>query len=420
MDYDFGKRDDLLGEVLLNVSSLVNARDEVSFDLMRRGRPEKGQIKMSAKWMPFESVFPLTTRSGEGVDSAASKPLVLELLIHNATGLRRGDFFGNNDVYCQAYRVPEGTQPGRALPEPDMKVTLKPGRYVYPFAFALRTDAPGSAELPVPDYARLRYDLYVNVHKGFLSSDPSRKIAFTVIPNRPVPTPYLLKPSIVIAQDQLGNKSSCACWFGQTKGIVSSSICLPRRSFAPGEAVDLTGSLVENTTLETLTVSVALAMHVEMTTRSDNRITRRRRNTLWKKSIVPNSQSTLGELGMSWDSIRMPHVFPSFNGGVPVPVSHRHYACLRWSYSIELKVGTQNRWKEALLSSAPVLVAAAPPHAHVLQRLSQSPAEELPALPPFSIFDNVLSSAMLSDTTPCLMVSCLETTAWVLTGFPSQ
>ena len=421
MDYDFGKRDDLLGEVLLDVAALVNARDEVSFDLMRRGRPEKGGIKMSAKWMPFESVFPLTSSSGESVTSAATKPLCLELRIHNATGLRRGDILGNNDVYCQVYRVPDGTKSGKALPEPDMKVTLMKGRAVYPFAFALRTDAPGSAELPVSDYARLRYDLYTNVHQGVLSKDPSRKIAFTVIPNRPVPLPVLLSPSIVITENQpIKGKQSCFCRCGQLKGLVSTCLYLPRRSFSPGEAIDLTASKIESSVSETLSVSVSLAMYVEMSTSADARITRRRRNTLWKKIVPENSQTTLGELGMSWDSIRMPHVFPSFDGGVPVAVSLRHYACLRWSYAIELKVETKKGSGGALVSAVPILVAAAPPNAHTLLQLSRLPVEELPSgLPPFSIFDDVLSSAMPSDTTPRLTVCLIKSCQSLLLSFGS-
>jgi hypothetical protein len=156
MDYDFGKRDDLLGEIVLDVPSLAQARQQQSFPLTRKGKPEKGEVTLSAKWLPFDAVFPTASRSGERVSMTQS--MVLELTVHKATGLRKADWVGKNDVYCQVYRIPNGTtlNLSKALPVPSKEMKLPAGRTVYPFAFALRSDAPGSAELNVWDYAHVR------------------------------------------------------------------------------------------------------------------------------------------------------------------------------------------------------------------------------------------------------------------------
>lgn len=438
MDYDWGKRDDLLGEMLLNVPQLVRARDQRTFRLTRRGRPEQGQITVSAKWLPFESVFPTVSRTGERVSSSAVKPCCLELCVHKATGLRKADILSQNDVYCQAYRVPPNVKvkSGKALPNPVAQMTLPIGRTLFPFAFVLRTDAPGSAELPISDDGRVRYDLYANVDKAFWK-DPSRKIAITVLPNRPVPCLELLHPVVYTLRD-IPIISSGSCWpavCGRSKGLVTTHLCLPRTSFAPGEAIDVTQSCIETSAMTTktttLSVSIALQMYVEMTTSLGRRITRRRRHTLWKGTLTPSSLSSasaddhrtrLDQLGVQPTTIRMPHVFPSFDGGVPVSVSHRHYACLRWSYTlgmtVEASASARNSRKSSsggAMASVAVLVAAVPPFAHVLRQMLQAERIDLSSAAtaaassafPFSIFDNVLWDASPSETTPRLTVSFL-------------
>jgi hypothetical protein len=154
MDYDWGKRDDLLGEFVLNVPELLRSRDTQTYALQRRGRPEKGQVTMSAKFLPWEAVFSTNGANEERHDAC------LELTIHKAWDLRKADWIGHNDVYVQVYRPPSSLNLNKALPKPDMKYTLPQGKTVYPFCFAIRTDAPGSAELPVSDYAYIRYSIY--------------------------------------------------------------------------------------------------------------------------------------------------------------------------------------------------------------------------------------------------------------------
>ena len=123
MDYDWGKRDDLLGEVLVDVPELVRQGKEVSFPLMRRGQPGKGEVTLSARYMPFESIFPTKSASGVRVSAVVRKPLCLLVLVHKATGLRKADFIGRNDVYVQMYKAVGETDPQRRLPLPDRTVS---------------------------------------------------------------------------------------------------------------------------------------------------------------------------------------------------------------------------------------------------------------------------------------------------------
>ena len=167
MDYDWGKRDDLLGEILLDVPDLARARDIRSYPLTRFGKPEKGEVSLSARFIPAETLFPLSSSSNFGVTGGSNDnissfahngPLLcLVLTVHQATGLRKADWAGKNDVYVQAYKC-NGNEVNltKKLPQPELKTVLPEGRTVFPFAFALQTNAPGSAELRVSDHAYIR------------------------------------------------------------------------------------------------------------------------------------------------------------------------------------------------------------------------------------------------------------------------
>ena len=161
-------------------------------------------------------MFHFDSQSGKKVSSNAIKPVYLELTIHITTGLRRTGRLDQNNVYRQGFCIPRDTkiEQRKALPDPRTKVTLVKGRAVYPFAFALQTDVPGSAELHVSGTARLRYDLYAHLDRAF-SNDPSQKLAVTVIPNRPVPLAKSLGPVLHVQRDQpVLKKQMCGCGRG--------------------------------------------------------------------------------------------------------------------------------------------------------------------------------------------------------------
>ena len=85
MDYDWGKKDDLLGEILLDVPSLAQSGEKRSFPLMRNGKPEKGEITLSARYLPYEALFPMTTSSGQAISRDIQHEYCLVLSVHQAT-----------------------------------------------------------------------------------------------------------------------------------------------------------------------------------------------------------------------------------------------------------------------------------------------------------------------------------------------
>eukprot|EP01032_Pedospumella_encystans_P020848 gene20848-23676_t len=187
MDYDFGKKDDLLGEILLDANKLVSSGEASSFRLTRRGCSEKGEVTLSAKIMPMNALFP-----GSRHTQGHAYNAVCQLRTHQATGLRKADFIGKNDVYVQAYRAPENVNRSKALPEPDLTTVLPAGVLEFPFAFPVRADAPGSAELGVGDASFIRYSLYANIDVAWWL-DPSVRHVITILPSRPLPSPALLR-----------------------------------------------------------------------------------------------------------------------------------------------------------------------------------------------------------------------------------
>jgi hypothetical protein len=122
MDYDWGKKDDLLGEVLISPEShlLPTPGQPISFPLTRKGKTEKGEVTLSCT---FEDTAHAVMAGAESAninigDVSTAGLAVLRLKCHQATGLRKADWFGKNDVYVQAYIVPRDTSTSEALPVP--------------------------------------------------------------------------------------------------------------------------------------------------------------------------------------------------------------------------------------------------------------------------------------------------------------
>ncbi|KAH8062159.1 hypothetical protein JL720_13267 [Aureococcus anophagefferens] len=149
MDYDWGKRDDMLGECVVRLGELMSQTilaggQPVSMPLYRKGKSgDLGEVTLSA------------ARDATGL---------VVVRCWQATGLRKGDWVGKNDVYVQAYVVDASADPAaRALPEPDKNVELPAGRVDKVFAFTIPAidDLPPSFEGPVEraDKAYVRYSI---------------------------------------------------------------------------------------------------------------------------------------------------------------------------------------------------------------------------------------------------------------------
>ena len=399
MDEDFGKRDDLLGELVIDAASLARSGQMQSFPLSRNGKPEKGQVVLSAKMMPFSSMFPTNTASttGMAVSRVALKDQCLVLTVHSATGLRRADWGGRNDVYVQCYRPPPTKEmvAGKKLPGPDKKTVLPEGTTTYPFAFQLRNDAPGSAEIPAGDRAYVRYDLYA--HASFANwRDPSSRRTISVIPNRPTPKLELLSPAEHSTPfSPIYGCSCCGMKCCKEDGMVSTSLTIGRRSYAPGEKVAIGGKVV-NETKKDLPVTVVLRQYIMLHT-AGHASTQSRKDFILSQGLV----SAGGELDVaSLSPCVMPRVFPSFAGGVEGPISRSFYPCIKWTYSLEVRAGSdKGSFATAVHSRIPILVSTAPPFSEAVEK-ARSMRSDVLIDNPWQIFDFAVHGTEPSTTTP--------------------
>ena len=403
MDYDFGRKDDLLGELLIDAADLARSKQMMTFPLTRKGRPEKGEVTMSAKITPYSSYFPTTSNTNVGAGALPQQVLVVT--VHSATGLKSADWVGRNDVYVQMYRPPPGKEllPGRKLPKPDKRTKLPPGRTTYPFAFQLRADAPGSAEIGVEDYSYVRYDLYA--HVVFATwKDPKKRMTIAVIPNRPVPTLALLGPVSQEVPPSPVYKCSCiglkCC---KEIGLVSTSLKLSRMAYAPGETLDISGKVV-NDTVKKMLVSLVLRQYVVLSnyryahsSNKDYDLFRSRDGRPIRLSCSAHSEIDLGSITQT-SPIIMPAVVPTFAGGVSHDETRSFYSCLKWTYSIELSVGLVNPCASEMQINFPLLVSSAPPFAEAVRRAKDERFDF--SRGPWSLLTYAHHGPEPSDTTP--------------------
>jgi hypothetical protein len=371
MDYDWGKRDDLLGELELNATALAESGKKQTFGLTRNGKVEQGKIKLSAKIVPYEALFPMkSASSGAAVSPIVYRPNVLVLRVHQATNLRSADWIGKNDVYVQAYAVrpDDPIQPGKALPKPDQKMILPMGETIFPFAVQLRHDAPGSAELRVGDQSWVRY--FLQAYVDFANwRDPCFKRYIQVLPNRPLPTLRLLSPYLSESMNQPIH--TCCCFQGkcnQVNGLISIRLQSDRLAYAPGESIDLTGSEIKNESSVALMAWGILTCHIILRASYGRTTSRSVDYTLFTLPVPPDSVTLLENEEGALGTAIIPAVFPSFYGGVPGPLSLLGPA-LKWTYTFSLKVGFEKAMcKGEVKVECPILISAAAPYASTIQQ----------------------------------------------------
>jgi hypothetical protein len=145
----------LLGEITIDVANLAATKQMKTFRLTCFGKPEEGQVTLSAKFIPREALFPYA--SDDNHTNGSNEPSFLILTVHKVTLLRKAEWagVGKNDVYVQAYRYPKGGQLDwrKQLPKPQMKTKLHVGESTFLFAFTIPANSPGLAKLNVSDSA---------------------------------------------------------------------------------------------------------------------------------------------------------------------------------------------------------------------------------------------------------------------------
>ena len=277
-----------LAELLLDVNetpSLTDCKDIQQYPLTelvkkkkqkkKKKRDHPALIGISAKWLPHNAVFPTSQKTSNnnneeffGSSLLQQNDWCLVLRVHQITGVRSEVKFGQK-YYVQVYKETASTALGNdgALPGPDtlQLVTLPKGSSSTPFAFTVLPTAPGSAEFGVrggdaAQKAVVRYSVRVHIDRNS-SLDPSSKKVITVIPNRPLPKPILLKPHSSFTEPQkiFGRCHNYSCLKSCFQdGMVNINFCIDRRCYAPGEIVDITGSDVEHSSKHDLKVDVIL------------------------------------------------------------------------------------------------------------------------------------------------------------------
>eukprot|EP01031_Cornospumella_fuschlensis_P043415 gene43415-53073_t len=169
MDYDWCKKDDLLGEVLVDIRQHLN-HPKVELQLYRKGKPEKSHIEFNISYADNYNQRDVNGQPLKGIFIRLFKTL----------NLRSGDWFGGkNDVYVQVYGVPPGPPPpmNHALPEPHSEMTLPVGQFNVPFSFQLPRDLPSSmVSLSGDDY--IVYSVYAYIDVAW-RADPSTRCFFT-------------------------------------------------------------------------------------------------------------------------------------------------------------------------------------------------------------------------------------------------
>lgn len=95
-DYDWGKKDNNIGEVVIDAKELAMYGDAKTYNLTRNMKPEEGTITLVGSFVPTSALTPGKNSTCSYVDQVqSSETLVLKVL--RANGLRKVDWFVNND-----------------------------------------------------------------------------------------------------------------------------------------------------------------------------------------------------------------------------------------------------------------------------------------------------------------------------------
>lgn len=225
MDYDWCKKDDLLGEVVINISDHLG-KPFVDVPLLFKGKQTKSTIQLSIHRIPNQGQRAL---DGTPVDE-------YQIQIFKALNLRSGDFLGKNDVYVQVYAVPAGMVPilSQPLPIPVEETFIPAGMHQIPFEFHLPRDLPSSmVSAQGDDY--IAYSVYSNIDVAW-KVDPSTRTFFTVMQH--LPAALYITPAEFSNPNSFVHNSILCCPCGNL-GRLTLKLSLPRSSYAPGEIANV-------------------------------------------------------------------------------------------------------------------------------------------------------------------------------------
>jgi hypothetical protein len=394
LDYDFGMRDDVLGECLVDVDAVLAAGGApVTLPLMRKQgllRTYGPQLVAGAASVVTLSAVAEPDAGPDVAPEWHQGARRVRLRLHAALNLRSADLVGSNDVYVKLWELdPADLQPGAPLPEPPAKATMPQARATtFPFEFTLPVNLPSTLEgVPGVDYGFVRCSVYAHIDIAW-RLNPSARAFISICQPVPASLPRLLAPVGAAGSHTVYGLRCCAacccdcclrcCGAGCCEnrsnplGDVSLEASLSRAAFAPGEDLPLAALRAFNGTATPVVLRIELVRDFSLTTYAlPSWRTTRTAVTIFEAAVPPGAAVELAP------RVTVPLLAPDYHGAPPGSQDYPpHYRSLgaRWSSGRAEPL----RWRTALrvtmdvpgtpfdlAHELPVFIAALPPSSAV-------------------------------------------------------
>lgn len=228
-------------------------------------------------------------------------------------------------------------------------------------------------------YAYIGYYIIATLDKNKWSNNPTLKVPIIILPSFPVPMPQLLTPTDSRVGPTPLNEFSFCCFKCGAAGNVELKLSLPRRAFAPGEMIDLSGSEVINDSTIPVQARVHVRQLIKLTSQNTlSPLFRDETRFFELDSILVKSQTTsnLGSL-----NVTVPALPPTFFGARGFTARNKAVEPLKFCYELSLEVEAKSGHKEKI--GVPILISASPPKVEPIRDKSQFRANRI--VDPFEI-----------------------------------
>jgi len=387
LDYDYGRKDDVLGECLVDVDALLAAPGQmVSLPLFRKqgimghygpqlvhGQPSMVTLCALPESAQAEGVPP---EFAQGVRR-------VRFCLVSATNLRAADWVGSNDVYCKLWEVDAAAvHQGKPLPEPPARATMPQAqRLSFPFTFQLPSNLPSTIEnVPGLDWGYIRCSVYAYIDIA-RRLDPSVRAFVTVVQPVPASLPRLLKPVAAAGSKPMyGVRCGCCCdlclecWGpgccenkNDPLGDVALEVGLVRSGMAPGELVPFSHVRVVNGTALPSVLRIQFVRHYDAVAYCEP-------GTRWRETFYTAYEAPVAGNAdvMLTPEVVVPLFAPDYHGwgeaASPYPESFIKWGSrytslddpLRWRTELRVTLDTPDTPFD-LNQTLPVFICALPP-----------------------------------------------------------
>ncbi|KAK6180221.1 hypothetical protein SNE40_012413 [Patella caerulea] len=198
----------------------------------------------------------------------------------------------SSETYINHIVVVFGKAPGQGGADP----VLQAGRYVYPFSFQLPTGIPSSYESEV---GQIRYSVTGVIDRPWWLDDKTKK-AFTII------HPVDLNQEPMARQGATRNGQKMLCCLCCKSGPISAVLRLGRLGYVPGEAIPITGEIINGSRRKIdssfADITMTVQYHATYDTKTEHQIV----SKLYHGSILPGDSDT-----WNGDLLRIPPIPPT-------------------------------------------------------------------------------------------------------------